>query len=441
MFVSDRHRLPERWRSAMARGNHLQLRGIRISQPPRRTFTSKACSWPYSKPSDALHNSSMIKLIIPPHLLTAGFAVALLGAAPTACKAAGEIDPIKPLPLDAAQRQRLRHLVATDPEAAVLFDQIKEAALPQLSAAPRPLARIHYEGLLNTDPRRIQTVAHLRDLNDLAVVFQYWQVSEDREAVVYLRKHIMAWANTYVPTGNDVNEAKLIPVFVAYDALRPLFQEHDQRTVDAWVEKIADFHAKAVESPRSLSNRFTKSLWLLAIFSRTLGRSEWQEASVKGFHRFVAESLRPDGTSFDLEHRDSLGYHISALRPLISIAIVAGADGPSLYEWEAPSGASLQRSVAYIVPFASGEKQRPEWVNSKVKLDHERAAAGIEHYRKGRLFDPANARQILEEASYFDPSLHALALKLNGSTARRFASWTMASATACRREQLSEPQQ
>lgn len=64
-------------------------------------------------------------------------------------------------------------------------------------------------------------------------------------------------------------------------------------------------------------------------------------------------------------------------------------------------------------------------MNSRAKLDQQRASAGIEAYRKGRLYDPADALTLLEEASYFDASLVPLVLKLRGSTAKRFASWTM----------------
>ena len=202
--------------------------------------------------------------------------------------------------------------------------------------------------------------------------------------------------------------------------------------MDEWLRRMAEMHAQNVAQPRMLSNRFTKSLRMLAIFGRILHHEPWREASERGFKRFVSESLRADGTSFDLEHRDSLTYHNSALRPLIELAILAGTDGPALYTWTADTGGSLKRSVDFVRPYASGDRERQEWVNSRVKLDQKRAEAGIEKYRKGRLFDPSDALPLLEQASYFDPTLVPLVLKLHDNDAKRFASWTMVMNEACR---------
>ncbi|NCB09764.1 MAG: alginate lyase, partial [Bacteroidia bacterium] len=43
-----------------------------------------------------------------------------------------------------------------------------------------------------------------------------------------------------------------------------------------------------------------------------------------------------------------------------------------------PNRSSIEKSVEYVIPFATGDKQRKEWTNSKVALDRERAAAGID---------------------------------------------------------------
>lgn len=72
-----------------------------------------------------------------------------------------------------------------------------------------------------------------------------------------------------------------------------------------------------------------------------------------------------------------------------------------------------------------GEKTREEWTNSKVDLDRRRAEAGLEHYRRGRLYDPKDALGVMQEASYFDPDLKRVVQHLIASDAKRFPTWQM----------------
>ncbi len=351
----------------------------------------------------------------------------ILGLLPAHLRAVGpgEFSIERTVPLDPEQRDRLRELVESDPEAAALFAELATKAVPLLDVVPTPVKKIDYEGLVNTDPKRIASVEKVRQMGDAAILVQYWQASDDPRAAEALRRLITAWAATYEPTGNDVNENKLYPLFTAYAALRESFDDADRQLIDAWISDIGERHAETVRESDFVTNRYTKSVRMVALFGRILGRKDWTEQAIAGLKNFVTQSLRSDGTSLDLERRDTLTYHSSALRPMIELAVVSGADGPGLYAWESPNGASLEKSVDYVVPYADGSKTRQEWVNTTVELDRQRAAAGLEEYRTGRLYEPKSALRLIEEASYFDPKLMPLALALRDSDAKRFASWTM----------------
>ncbi len=337
----------------------------------------------------------------------------------------GEFSIPAVVPLRADQIERMRHLIEVEPGAAALGGEARGAAVDLLGEEPEPLEEIHYEGLVNTEPARIATVEKLRKMGDAARLVRYWQVSGDEAAAATLRSWIEAWANTYRPTGNDVNENKLYPLFVAYFYLRPTFDLDRREEIDAWLKTMGKLHAKAVRKTKAVTNRYTKHLKLLAIMSEILDREDWREAVAGGVKRFVTASLREDGTSADLELRDTLTYHASALRPLIELAMLAGDDGPGLYAWKSPKGGSIETSVNYIVPFAMGERTREEWVNTKVDLDRRRAAEGLEAYQAGRRYDPQSALSVMEEASFFDPKLLAVVGHLRGETVGRFASWQM----------------
>jgi len=336
---------------------------------------------------------------------------------------AGELTIPLASPLNAPALERLRRLVQTDEHARRWAEQMRDEAEPLLDVVPDPLVEIRYEGLVNTDPRRLAAVAKLRQMADAAVLMRHWQASGDPRAAAALKRLIVAWAGAYRPTGNDVNENKLYPLLAAYASLRSEMPDEDRGRVDAWVERLGGLHAEAVERSQLFTNRYAKHVRLLFICGRILGRPKWEEQAIEGARRFAARGLRADGTSEDLHRRDTLTYHCSALTPVIELAMLAGPAGRELYEWTAPQGGSIRKSVEYVIPYAAGEKTREEWKNSTVGLDRRRAEAGLEHYRPGRLFKPVEALELIELAEFFDPKLLPLVQKLSGRTDDRFPTW------------------
>lgn len=355
--------------------------------------------------------------------LTVMLALLVAGVLPAGDAKVGEfsIPPVQPL--QPAQRQKLRSLAQTDPEAKALAEEARKEALPLLDITPQPLKVTHYEGLVNTDPRRIATVEKLSQMGDAARLMRYWQVSGDDKAAGALKRLILAWTGTYELTGNDVNENKFYPLLVAYEALQDTVDDAERKRVDVWVEELGKLHKKAVAKSTHFTNRYSKHVRLLAICGMILDRDDWIAESHEGIKRFVKNSLRADGTSLDLERRDTLTYHASSLRPPLELAMMAGPEGRKLYTWTSPDGGSLQKSVDYVVPFAMGEKTRKEWTNSKVGLDKRRAEAGLEHYRSGKLYDPKDALKLMQIASYFDPELLKVVKHLTESDAKRFPTW------------------
>ncbi|MEM6855143.1 MAG: alginate lyase family protein, partial [Planctomycetota bacterium] len=334
------------------------------------------------------------------------FAQLVFWPGPSEAAGVGEFEIPQTVLLDGAQLDRLAALIATDPEAKAIADRVVAEAQPALARGPEPLAVIHYEGLVNTDPRRVETVASLNQMGDIARLLRAWQVSQDAKIADHLRALILAWTQAYEITGNDVNENKFSPLLMAYASLRESFASEDRAQVDGWVQELGSLHAARVAAVGGVSNRYGKHLRITALCAAVLDHPAWRDAAVDGARRMIAHGLRPDGSSHDLEERDSLGYHGSAVRSLIamSLLIPRADDEPTLYDWVAPSGASIRKSVDFVLPYASGEKTREEWRNTKVELDRQRAAAGIAEYQPGRRYEPRQALPLMEAASLYDPT-------------------------------------
>jgi hypothetical protein len=338
----------------------------------------------------------------------------------------GELTIRDVVSLSPAERARLARLVEESAEAKALLAAKREEVAEFAGSEPQPLKVMVYEGRLNTDPMRIDTVRHLRDMDRAAALFQLWQATGDENAAIRCRAYIQRWATTYVPTGNDVNENKLMPLLVAYEALRPGFDAQAREQIDAWVRRLASLHRPEVrDHRRATGNRYAKRVRLVMTAGLILNEPEWIDEATDGLRALVDRALFPDGTSHDLRERDTLTYHTTTLRPLLDLALLARRRGVDLYTWEAPGGGSLKKSVDYVRPYATGEKTRTEWVHSTAEIDRQRAAAGIPHYQPGSVYEPRQAIPLLEEAELFDPTLGKIVAKLRAQPHARFPTWRL----------------
>jgi hypothetical protein len=241
------------------------------------------------------------------------------------------------------------------------------------------------------------------------------------------REYVLAWTKTFYPNGNTINENKMEPVINAYPLLRDTFSAAEKTAIEAWLRRMA---TKEIETngwkhrDHKLDNWDAKQFKLVGAIGFILNDRAFIDYAVDGYKRYIAQGLYPDGSSNDLKSRDALSYHISGLNSLLVLAMMAEQHGVNIeggfYNYVAPNGASMRKSVEYVVPFANGVMQREEWKNTTVGLDRERAAAGIEYYKPGKPFNPKSAVELLELASYFDPGLVRLVSMLRGTTAVRY---------------------
>ena len=90
-----------------------------------------------------------------------------------------------------------------------------------------------------------------------------------------------------------------------------------------------------------------------------------------------------------------MGYHVSALESLLQLLQSLGPEAAEKSGWESPSGASVKRSVAVVLPIATGEVVRVDWHQTTVQMDRDRAAAGIATIGVGLITDVEQAETIV----------------------------------------------
>ena len=157
-----------------------------------------------------------------------------------------------------------------------------------------------------------------------------------------------------------------------------------------------------------MNNWQAKRINITGYIGYVLNNDSLIQYALSSYKEYISKALYADGSSNDLIERDALSYHIGGLEPLlrflISTALFSGHEAYSLFSMEGYNGGSVKKAVAYVLPYARGEKTYYQWKNSKVELDKQRAIAGIEEYLPGPAFKKEKSWPMFELACYFDTS-------------------------------------
>ncbi len=310
--------------------------------------------------------------------------------------------------LNNEETRRLNKAISTNDEVWVLYDSIKNLSVLALKHQARPLKKVYYEGLLDTNSKRIHTVKSFDDINHTATLIYAGYGSDNPAYGEKIRQIVVDWARTYQPDGNTINENKFIVFFWGYYIYSTRFTHEEKHLVEGWIKEIALKQMNRESTPNN--NWEAKRLKLIGLAGGILQDSTLMDYSISGYKKYISTAYFPDGTSNDLRTRDALHYHISGIKPCLSAFINLSKFDKrfNLFDWKSAGGSSIRKSVEYALPYATGEKQRKEWTNSKVELDRKRAAAGIEEYRPGKLFNPDDARELFQWACYYNPDWYSV---------------------------------
>jgi hypothetical protein len=332
-----------------------------------------------------------------------------------------------PVSLTDPQREKLVKLIAADPEATRRFAEIRRAADAALKTEPNPIHFIRSEGKLNSDPEKQATGRSMADMAKLHALGFAYAVTRDAKYADAARRFLLAWAGTNVSRGDPIDDTGLEPLIVCYDLVRSTCSTTDRKRIDAYLRQVAEAEIKSAKpgSMTSKNNWNSHRVKIIGLVGFALDDRALIEQAVSRFKAQIDQNLEPDGSSLDFHERDALHYHTYDLEPLLTLAIVAKQAGIDLCSYHSAVGASLARSVQFLIPYCDGSKSHAEFVHSKVAFDRKRAESGDARYKAGTPFDPKAGRGTLELAAYFDPSLNPLVIQLSGGGAARFPTWRM----------------
>lgn len=313
--------------------------------------------------------------------------------------------------------QKLQKRIKQDSTAENLFRQLKDKADAALSESPRPVDTIISEGHLATDPKKINTIKSLADMQKIYALAIAYQITKKKKYRNKSIEFLLAWAKTNHGVGNPINDTKLDAVWESYDLLKNEISQADKTIIEQWMQQVADAEINVFFAKKS--NKSTYNNWnshrikVVGLIAYTLNNVAYKTFTDSSLRIQIQKNLYADGSGMDFKDRDALHYHIYTLEPLLKIAtVIKRATGKDYFIYQSPSGSSIQRSVAFLAPYATGEKIHHEFVNSKVSFDKKRADNKEPGYTIGANFKPEAATEVLSYAAWFDAGYNTIVQKL-----------------------------
>jgi len=311
------------------------------------------------------------------------------------------------LSLNKIETKKLISLVNTDKDVKQLYLKMERLANTALTEVPNPIDTIVSEGHLATDPKKIRTVKSLADLHKIyALAISYTITNKDTYKTKCI-EYLVAWASINKGMGNPINDTKLNPIFDAYDLLKDQIDPSSKATITAWMQQLADAEIaspryKSVNSKTLFNNWNSHRIKVVGSIAYLLNNKAYKVFTDSSLKKQILKNLHADGSGMDLEERDALHYHVYTLEPLIVIAtIIKRATGIDYFNFRSASGSSIKNSVDFLLPFATGQKTHPEYVNSTVAFDKKRAENKEPGFTIGANFQPIAAVEVLSTAAYF----------------------------------------
>lgn len=303
------------------------------------------------------------------------------------------------------------------------------AALPV--GGPHAMPVLHTEGTLPHTGIHDQSAAAMQDFDHMLTLAQAWRATGDRQALARLSDYFDAWTSVYHPSFDPIDETGLDKFIAAYRLSSASLPPEIERGARDFLGQIAHGYLDRMDAHRSDRHGTWSNNWqshrvkLATLAALALGDKNLIDRARRAFAEQISINMKPDGEVIDFAERDALHYVVYDLEPLTLAALAAHSHGENWLTMQGADGQTLAAGLDWLRPYATRQLRHEEFVNSSVKFDAQRAAAGLPGY-SGQ-WDPATAKALYWSASLLDPRYAVVARGLSASP----PSWLWAYAQTC----------
>lgn len=286
-----------------------------------------------------------------------------------------------------------------------------QVAQESLDLVVRPIERFELAGTLNGHPGHVRSDEAKRPFGAIFALAVASRTAAEplrgdsfRTAAAALR----AWAGTYRPAGNPIDEWFFIPLLQAADLIAPGLDPARRRAVLDWATEFAVagdafFEVKRDRNPARANNWMARRLEIRAVATTVAGLTPLRAQLPGQLSEFTARNYiagpsgHPDGRTFDFRQRDALHYHIAAVRPLVEIALFA----PDLITPEVR--AKVLSGLDFLKPYFLRQATHEEFAATTVSFDVVRRDDGNPVFQGP--WDPDHGRLVLRLARSVFPEI------------------------------------
>lgn len=287
------------------------------------------------------------------------------------------------------------------------------------NSRPNPLKTLNIEG--NFGSRDAQKL--VGDLQNLMAFSLDYKFNKNTNSLNEAEEYLLAWANTYEPNGNPIDEDNFIIYVGAYELVRDELSDESKKTIDTFlltlytreVEFMETQEGKKFEPNNNWVSRHLMLVTSIAFLSGDSGQISYVEKVYRNqlnnaiFDSGTFEDLFPGveipiqfsflegreyerGVTIDFVHRDALLYHIESVGPMTISGIIAKNNGRNWFSFTGNGGQKIQWAYDFVIPYARGEKTNYEFEDSLLSSDEGRETwfkpeQGIAFLTLGSLID------------------------------------------------------
>ncbi|MGC6370773.1 alginate lyase family protein [Pseudomonas sp. K2I15] len=262
------------------------------------------------------------------------------------------------------------------------------AAQRHLGDQPGALPHLHTEGTLPNQGIREQSIAAEKDWPVMRQAALAWRLSRDTRYLKQVDDYLSAWASTYQPDFNPIDETNLDMLINAYaltaSDLRPQTRDATRALLtnlgNGYIERIKQFHG--AKKATNTNNWQSHRVKLVTVAAAALGDREMLAQAFQLFQQQITDNVLPDGSVTDFQDRDALHYVVYDLEPLVQAALAAKpyGIGGNWLDFTAAHGGSLSEALDWLAPYAKGQRSHEEFVHTRVQFDKDRANVGEPGY-------------------------------------------------------------
>ena len=151
----------------------------------------------------------------------------------------------------------------------------------------------------------------------------------------------------------------------------PAFAPGDEAAIHAWFKTYLDWLITARNAKAEHAAKNNHGSWFLAQIipiARYSGRDDLARALCEEDKQRIASQIKPDGSQpEEIRRVDGLGYSAFNMEAQFHVARLASGLGVDLWNYTAPTGASLRRALDYLRPFNLRPESWPTTQNAKLK--------------------------------------------------------------------------